>query len=87
VIALGAIRIAIRSVPGLEWDTGIYRSVGLDPRDAALVFVKSPSHFRASYAPLAQRILVADTPGPTCTNMRKVPFRRVRRPVHPLDPI
>jgi microcystin degradation protein MlrC len=86
-IALGAIRIAVRSVPGLEWDTGICRSVGLDPRDAALVFVKSPSHFRAALAPIADRILVADTPGPTCPNMCKVPFRRVRRPVHPLDPI
>ena len=87
VIAIGSIRLALRSVPGLEWDSGIYRSVGLDPTAAALVFVKSPSHFRASYAPIADRILIADTPGPTCTNLRKVPFRRIRRPMHPLDAI
>lgn len=87
VIRIGDIRLALRSVPGLEWDTGIYGSVGLDCRQAALVFVKSPSHFRSSFGPLADRLLTADTPGPSCTNMRKVPFRQVRRPVHPLDPI
>jgi microcystin degradation protein MlrC len=87
VLAIGSIRLALRTIPGLEWDVGLYGSVGLDCREAALVFVKSPSHFRAAFGPLADRVLMADTPGPTCTNIRRVPFRRIRRPVHPLDPI
>ena len=34
----------------------------------------SPAHFRASYAPIAARIFLADTPGPTCLkNRRSVP--------------
>ncbi len=85
VLAIGDIRLNLRSIPHLEWDLGIHESVGLDPRRAALIFVKSPSHFRVSYAPIASRILIADTPGPTCANMRKIPFTKVTRPLWPLD--
>lgn len=85
VLGIGAIRLLVRSNPSTEWDTAMYLSQGLDPRTAALVFVKSPSHFRASFGPLATRILLADTPGPTCADMRRIPFRHVTRPLYPLD--
>ena len=86
VLGIGSIRLLIRSVPSTEWDPGMYTSQGLDPRQAALVFVKSPSHFRASFGRFASRILLADTPGPTCADMRRIPFRHVTRPLYPLDP-
>jgi microcystin degradation protein MlrC len=85
VVAVGAVRIAIRSLPCYEWDTGVFTSVGLDLRQAALVFVKSPSHFRVSYARYAARVLVADTPGAACANMRRLTFANVTRPLWPLD--
>jgi microcystin degradation protein MlrC len=87
VLQIGDIRLALRSHPSLEWDTGMYFSAGLDLRRAALVFVKSPSHFRTAYAPIASRILVANTPGPACSDMRQLVFRHVTRPLYPLDPI
>ncbi|MBM3533496.1 MAG: M81 family metallopeptidase [Alphaproteobacteria bacterium] len=85
VLAIGAIRIAVRSYPAMEWDTGMYYSVGLDPTEAGLVFVKSPSHFRVAYGPFADRILMADTPGPTLGNMRNLTLKRAPRPLYPLD--
>lgn len=85
VLAIGDIVLNLRSIPHFEWDLAIHTSVGIDPSQAALVFVKSPSHFRVSYTPIAARILIADTPGPTCANMRRIPFTRVTRPFWPLD--
>lgn len=85
VVAIGGIRLAIRSRPGFEWDTGLFTSLGLDLRDAALVLVKSPSHFRVSFGPHAARILTADTPGASCANMRRLRFVHVTRPLWPLD--
>jgi microcystin degradation protein MlrC len=73
VLAIGSIRIAVRSYPAMEWDTGMYHSVGLDPTEAGLVFVKSPSHFRVAYGPFADRILMADTPA---TSSRSRPADR-----------
>ena len=85
VIAIGDIRLALRSLPGYEWDTGMYTSVGLALRHAALVFVKSSSHFRVAYGPHAARILAADTPGATVGNMKRLRFSRVTRPLYPLE--
>jgi microcystin degradation protein MlrC len=86
VVSMGSIRMAIRSLPAFEWDTGIYEAFGLRLKEAALVFVKSPSHFKVAFGPIAQRILNADTPGPTCPNMRRLTFRNVTRPLFPIDP-
>ncbi len=85
VLEIGAIRLNLRAIPHFEWDPGIHTSVGLDPARAALVFVRSPSHFRASYASMAARIFIADTPGPTSANMRRIPWTRVTRPLYPID--
>ena len=85
VLGIGSLRISVRSVGGLEWDTGQYTSVGLELSEAGLVFVKSPSHFRATFGPHADRILTADTPGAARVNIREVAYKNVRRPIHPLD--
>jgi microcystin degradation protein MlrC len=87
VVSLGAIRLVLRSRPAIEWDTGIFTGFGLRLEEAALVFVKSPSHFRVAFEPYARRILNADTPGPTCPNMRRLVFQHVTRPLYPLDPL
>ncbi len=87
VIAIGGIRLLLRSQPSMEWDKAMYVSQGLPLADAALVFVKSPSHFRQSFGPAAARIIVANTPGPTAPDMRRIPFTKATRPLYPLDPI
>jgi microcystin degradation protein MlrC len=85
VIGIGGIRLLLRSQPSMEWDKAMYESQSLPLRDAALAFVKSPSHFRQSFGPLATRILVANTPGPTAPDMTRIPFTKVTRPLYPLD--
>jgi microcystin degradation protein MlrC len=85
VIAIGDLRLALRTLPSFEWDTGMYTSIGLPLRQAALVFVKSSSHFRVAFGPHADRILAADTPGATAGNMRRLHFRNVTRPLYPVD--
>jgi microcystin degradation protein MlrC len=87
VVSIGAIRLVLRSRSAIEWDTGIFTGFGLRLEEAALVFVKSPSHFRVAFEPYARRVLCADTPGPTCPNMRRLVFHRVTRPLYPLDPV
>lgn len=85
VLAIGAIRVLVRSLPSIEWDRAMFTSQGIRPEAAALVFVKSPSHYRQSFGPIAARIIAANTPGPTAPDMRRIPFTRVTRPLYPLD--
>lgn len=87
IIGIGGIRLLVRTLPSMEWDRAMFESQGLPLRDASLVYVKSPSHFRHSFGPFATRILTANTPGPTAPDMRRIPFHKVTRPLYPLDPL
>ncbi|HEX2079264.1 MAG TPA: M81 family metallopeptidase [Longimicrobium sp.] len=85
VLSAGRLRVVVteHAVPTI--DPELYRSVGLEPREAQAVVVKSPNMFRAAYAPLAHEVLMVDAPGASSANLRALPFRRLTRPLYPWD--
>jgi microcystin degradation protein MlrC len=87
VLQVGDIFVVLSQKPVYTWDEECYRSVGLFPREAKLVQVKSPGGFRPVYEPFAKAIIELDAPGPTDSNLRRLPFKRVTRPLFPLDDI
>ncbi len=87
VLDIGAIALVVMERPVIQWDPELYRSVGLEPRDAQIVIVKSPAAFRAAYEPFAAEVAVIDAPGVCSPNLRALPFARARRPIYPLDNI
>ncbi|MCZ7583638.1 MAG: M81 family metallopeptidase [Deltaproteobacteria bacterium] len=87
VVQAGAIFLEIMERPVVQWDPELYRSVGLEPRDARIVVVKSPAGFRAAYAPFAAEIIIVDAPGVCSSNLRSFPWKRIGRPCYPLDEI
>jgi microcystin degradation protein MlrC len=48
------------------------------PEDQAILVVKSSTHFRADFAPIARDILVARSPGPMPFDPADLPFTRLR---------
>ena len=86
VLQIGQITLVVMSRACRQWDPELYRSLGLEPADAQLVQVKSPAAFRAAYGPFAAEILIIDAPGVCSPNLAALPFKRVRRPLFPLDP-
>lgn len=85
VLEVGQLRILISSRPVMTVDPELYRSHGIEPRRMKIVVVKSPNGFRAEYEPIAKGIFLVDTPGVSTANLRSLPFRRVPRPIWPLD--
>ncbi|MFO7590035.1 MAG: M81 family metallopeptidase [Acidimicrobiia bacterium] len=85
VIRVGALHVVLTSIPAMEWDPSPYRAVGLAPETSAITFVKSPSHFRVAYQPIARHVLIADTPGASRCNMRRLHFTRVGHPLYPVE--
>ncbi|MEX2648740.1 MAG: M81 family metallopeptidase, partial [Alphaproteobacteria bacterium] len=67
-------------------DQQMLKSQGIDPGARSIVAVKSMHHFRGAFAPIARAILVADCGGLTSPDYRKRPYRKLRRPIYPLDP-
>jgi len=68
------------------FDLGQWRSQGIEPEKMSVIGVKAAVAHRRAYDKFASRMLWADTPGPCRSELRKLPFRKVRRPVFPLDP-
>lgn len=85
VLEVGLVQILVAERSAMTVDPALFRSFGIDPEYCQLVVVKSPNGFRAAYEPLAKAIYVVDTPGVSSANLRQLPFRRVPRPLYPLD--
>lgn len=69
------------------FDCEALRCLGIEPRERLLIGLKSSVHFRADYQALAAKIFDLDTPGINSPNLFRCPFRRLRRPIYPLDEI
>ena len=87
VLEIGQIALVVMERAVIQWDPELYRSVGLEPRDAQIVIVKSPAAFRAEYEPLAAEVAILDAPGVCSPNLPGLPFVHVRRPLFPLDDV
>ena len=64
---------------------GPYLQHGLDPRDFALVQVKSAGAYRAEFEPIASVVYDLDTRGPCDSELTRMPYRRITRPLWPFD--
>jgi microcystin degradation protein MlrC len=85
VLELGQVRILIAERSTMTVDPELFRSHGIEPRRMKIVVVKSPNGFRAEYEPIARKIFLVDTPGVSSANLRSLPYRRLPRPIYPLD--
>jgi len=86
VVEVGHVKILLASRSAMTVDPELYRSHGIDPLHCHIVVVKSPNGFRSCYEPIAREIFLVDTPGVSTANLRALPWRRIRRPIYPLDP-
>ena len=86
VLEVGQVQILIAERSSMTVDPELFRSHGIDPIYCKIVVVKSPNGFRAAYEPIAKGIFMVDTPGVSTANFARLPFKRVPRPIYPLDP-
>ena len=85
VIEVGRIAILATERPAFTFDPALYRSVGLEPRDAKIVVVKSPLQFRDGYGDFAQACWVVDTPGPSTARVERLEWHHRSSPLFPFD--
>lgn len=64
----------------------LWRAFGVEPRAARLAVLKTASNFQY-FRPIAVEVVRADTPGPATSDLATLPWRRIPRPIFPLDPI
>jgi microcystin degradation protein MlrC len=58
---------------------------GIDVARCRIVGLKSSAHFRAGYGEIAKHIVTTDPPGISTSTLTQFPYKRLRRPIYPLD--
>jgi microcystin degradation protein MlrC len=78
LIDIGGVRVMVVSHKMQALDQAILRHVGVEPRECAILALKSSVHFRADFAPIAEKVIVGIAPGPVVADPAILNFRYVR---------
>jgi len=87
LIRVGGIEIVLITNNGQATDTAQLTSLGCDPSHKHTVAVKSNHHFRAAFEPVSREVITVDGGGLGSMIRRTMAYKKVRRPVWPLDDI
>lgn len=87
VLAIDGFRVIVCSHNVQVFDRQVFLSQGIDPVRCRVLVVKSAHHFRSDFEPIAGGVLLVDAGGLVTPDLRRFPYRFVRRPVWPLDPV
>jgi microcystin degradation protein MlrC len=81
----GAVDVVLISSRTQALGTELFTQLGLDPAGYRLLCLKSAQHFAGAFGPLARAILRAETGGACPTTPHGHAYRRLSRPLWPLD--
>ncbi len=77
-LRIGGVRIVVTSKKTQMADREMYRFVGIDPEDQAILVNKSSVHFRADFQPIAEAVLTCVSPGSMPVSPAALPFTKLR---------
>lgn len=86
VLDTGKVQIVVVSHNIEPHDPGVFRSVGIEPTAKRYLVLKSRIHFRAGFQEMAACEIPCNGVGVTSSDNSLFTFRKVRRPIYPLDP-
>ena len=86
-LVIGKVDVIVGSRRSQTLDAQLFLLHGIDVRTMRIVALKSHQHFRGGFQDIAGTIIRTDTPGLTTSNLSLLPFRHIRRPIWPLDPL
>jgi len=85
-LRIGGVDVVVNTERQQVFDPRVFSVHGIDPAACRVVVVKSTTHFRNGFAPLAGAIIDCETPGSVTTDPSLLTYRRLPRPIAPIDP-
>ncbi len=84
---IGPAQLVITERRTEPYDLGVFECVGADPATKNFLLLKSRMYCRPVFGPISRGLVEcdADQGGPTSSNYALFPFKRLRRPLWPLD--
>ena len=85
VFEVGPVTLLISTLRGVAANVpDVYRAFGIEPTDYKIAVLKTASNFQF-FAPIASQVIRADTTGPGQSDVHGLPWKRLGRPIYPLD--
>ena len=84
-IRVGGVEVVLISNRTQALGLELFHNVAIDPEKRRLVLVKSTNHFMAAFGPIAKKVIYVDSDGPLKRDYRAIAYKRIRRPIWPLD--
>jgi microcystin degradation protein MlrC len=85
LLRLGSVTVSVISVCTSAIDLDPLEQFGVDFAAQDIVLLRSKTHFRAVYEPLAAAIVIVDTPDWGTADLTQLPYRHARSGIFPLD--
>jgi microcystin degradation protein MlrC len=77
-LRIGDVRVVVSSHKAQLADQAMYRYVGIEPTEQAILVNKSSVHFRADFEPIAEKLLICAAPGAMPADPATLPWTRLR---------
>jgi microcystin degradation protein MlrC len=77
-LRIGDVRVVVSSHKAQLADQSMYRYVGIEPTEQAILVNKSSVHFRADFEPIAEKLLICAAPGAMPADPASLPWTRLR---------
>ena len=77
-LRIGDVRVVVASHKAQLADQSMYRYVGIEPTEQAILVNKSSVHFRADFEPIAEKLLICAAPGAMPADPATLPWTRLR---------
>ena len=77
-LRIGDVRVVVSSHKAQLADQAMYRYVGIEPTEQAILVNKSSVHFRADFEPIAETLLICAAPGAMPADTAALPWTRLR---------
>jgi len=87
VVQHGPVTILITTHATPPFDLGQWRSQGVKPEDLEVIGVKAAVGHRRAYDKITGSSYTVSTPGPCTSNLQSLPYKKIRRPIYPLDDV
>ena len=78
-LRIGGVRVVVASHKAQLADQAMYRYVGIEPTEQAVLVNKSSVHFRADFEPIAEKLLICAAPGAMPADPASLPWKRLRQ--------
>lgn len=85
VVQVEGVTVLLSSRKTPPFDLGQLRSQGIEPEALKAIGVKAAVAHRRAYDKIAKNSFSVATPGPCTSRIAGLPYKRLRRPVFPLD--